>query len=219
MPSSHAILELGLAYAMSSLHAVLELAMHMSCNQCMQFPSSWHICHALITCSSGACAAYAMPPLYAVLEYILGIWHAIIKCNFGACNAYVMHPVIALYCIVLLCVTMYYFHLLCIPLHSKPYRNYGPYSLGPLRHALCHHYIWFWSLSEHMPYPSYMQFCSLGSTCHAIIACSFWTCSTYVMPSLYAVLELAWYMPYHYYMQVWGAQDTYHAIIKCNVGA
>ena len=52
------------------LHAVLELAMYVSCHHCMQFPSLWHICHAIITCSSGACMAYAMPPLHAILECV-----------------------------------------------------------------------------------------------------------------------------------------------------
>ena len=104
-------------------------------------------------------------------------------------------------------------------LHSKPYRHYGPYTLGPLRHAPCHHYIWFWSLSEHMPHPSYMQFCSLRGICHASIVCSFRAGGTYDVPSLHATLELAWHLPYHYYMQVWNAQGTYHAIIKCNFWA
>jgi hypothetical protein len=71
--SSHAVLELGWAYAMSSLHAVLELAIHMPCPHYMQFLSFRHIWHALIVCNSGACMAHAMPPLDTVLEYILGI--------------------------------------------------------------------------------------------------------------------------------------------------
>jgi hypothetical protein len=122
--SSHAILELRWAYAISSLHAVLELA----CYHYMQFLSLWHICHALITCRSGACMAYAMSPL-----------HAIVKCNFRAHDSYALPPVTALYCFLLLCATSGYLILLCIWLHSKPYRHYGPYILGPLMHALCHH--------------------------------------------------------------------------------
>ena len=129
--SSHAILELRWAYAISSLYAVLELA----CYHYMQFLSLWHICHALITCRSGAYMAYAMSPL-----------HAIVKCNFGAHDSYALPPVTALYCFLLLCATSCYLVLLCIWLHSKPYRYYGPYTLGPLMHALCHHYIRFWSL-------------------------------------------------------------------------
>jgi hypothetical protein len=155
--SSHAILELIWAYAISSLHAVLELA----CYHYMQFLSLWHICHALITCRSGACMAYAISPL-----------HAISKCNFGAYNTYAMPPTIALYCFVLLCIILHYFVLLCIWLHSEPYRYYGPYTLWPLRHTLCHHCMEFWSLGEHMPYPLYMQFWGLQGTCHAIIVCS-----------------------------------------------
>jgi hypothetical protein len=94
------------------------------------------------------------------------------------------------YCFVLLCIALYYFGLLCIWLHSKPYRYYGPYTLGPLRHALCHHCMEFWSLSERMPSLSYMQFCSLRDIYPAIIACSFWACNTYGMSSLHAVLKL-----------------------------
>ena len=123
------------------------------------------------------------------------------------------------YCFVLLHVTLYYFMLLCIWLHSEPYRCDGPYTLVPLRHALCHQCIWFWSLGEHMPHPSYMQFCSLRGICHAIIACSFWACSIDGMPSLHAVLELVWHMPNHCYMQVWSAQGIYHSIIECNFWA
>ena len=102
-----------LAYVMSSLHAILELAIYMPCPHYMQFLSLGHICHALIVCSFEACRAHAMPSLHAVLEYILGIWHAIIKCNFGACGTYIMPPVIALYCFMLLCITLYYFVFVC----------------------------------------------------------------------------------------------------------
>ena len=109
MSSPHAVLELVWAWAIPSLHAVLELA----CYHYMQFLSLWHICHALITCSSGACVADVMSPLHTLLEYILGIWYAIIKCNFGACDTYVMTPIIALYCFALLCITSYYVVLLC----------------------------------------------------------------------------------------------------------
>ena len=123
------------------------------------------------------------------------------------------------YCFVLLYVTLYYFVLLCIVLHSKPYRPYGPYTLWPLRHALCHHYMWFWSLGEHMPDPSSMQFCNFRGICHAIITCHFWACGTYGTSSLHAVLGLARHMPCHHYMQIWSAQGTCHTIIKCNFWA
>ena len=209
MSSSYAVLEPGWAYAMSSLHAVLELEMHMPCPHYMQFLSLGHICHALITCSSGACVVYAMPPLHAVLEYTRHMTcHHLMQFR---SLWYICH--VPGYCFVLLYVTLCYLVLLCIVLHSKPYRSYRPYTLWPLRHALCHHYIWFWSLDEHMLQPSYMQFCSLRGICHAIVTCSFWACGTYGMSSLHAILELMGHMPYHHYMQVSSKQGTCHAII------
>jgi hypothetical protein len=57
--------------------------------------------------------AHVMPPLHAVLEYILGICHAIIKCKFGAYDTYAMPPIIALDCFALLCITLEYFVFGC----------------------------------------------------------------------------------------------------------
>jgi hypothetical protein len=123
-------------------------------------------CHILITCSSRACDAYAMPSLHVVAKLmahmpcphymqfwsLYGICHATILCNSGIYWAYGMllwnamvelmihmscPPVIASYCFVMLYIMAYYFVLRCDWLHSKPYRYDKPYTLGPLRHVLC----------------------------------------------------------------------------------
>ena len=86
------------SYAMPSPHAISELGAQMPCPHYMQFLSLVHICHALITCNSGIYWAYAMPTLNEISE----LW-AHMLCP----------PVIALYCIVLLCVPLYYVVLCC----------------------------------------------------------------------------------------------------------
>jgi hypothetical protein len=145
------------------------------------------------------------------------------------------------YCFVLLCITLYYFVLLCIWLHSEPYRYYGPYTLWPLRHALCHHCMEFWSLGEHVLHPTYLQFCSLRGICYAIITCSFWAHSTYHIilhskPFMPYGPETLWpprHVPYPHhmqscrlggheqclhYMQFWSMQGICHAIIHAIAG-
>ena len=72
--SSHAVMELGWASAMPSLFAILELVRHRPCHHYMQFPSLWHMCHALSTCSSGAWA---------------GICHTLVTCSPGALETYI----------------------------------------------------------------------------------------------------------------------------------
>ena len=181
-------------------------------------PGAWlGICHVLITCSSGACNAYAMPYLYVISElrahmpcpHCMQFWslhgtcHATITCSPGiytghmSCHHqmqfrslwYICHA--PNYCFVLLCITSYYFGLLCNWLHSEPYRYYGPYTPGPLRHALCHHCMEFWSLDEHMPLP---------------VTCSSVAWETYALLSLHAVFELATHRVCPHYMQSWSLQ-------------
>lgn len=55
IPSVHAVLELGQAYVIHWLHAVLELLRHISSHHCMQFLSLRHICHIHSIGSSGDC--------------------------------------------------------------------------------------------------------------------------------------------------------------------
>ena len=216
MSSSHAVLELGWAYAMSLLHAVLELAMHIKCNYYMQFPISelmtympcphymqfWSLqglCHATIICSSGRCMAYVMQSLNAISELII----------------YTQYPQlllhIALHCFLSFCITLYHVALWALLTLWALHLGASTTCTMPSLHAV-------WSLGKHMPQPSYMQLCSLRGICHAIIICSFFY-STYAMPLLHAILELAGHMPYHHYMQGWSAQGTCHAIIKNNFWA
>ena len=56
------------AYAMSSLHAISELMVHMACSHYMQFWSSYVICHITIKCRSGVLMAHTMPLLSAISE-------------------------------------------------------------------------------------------------------------------------------------------------------
>ena len=175
---------------MPSLHAVPELARHMSCHQYMQVWSVW------------------------------GRYHAILKCNFWACGAYAMPSTISPYWFALVCITLYCFISYCplsliSPMSPKPWclQDIGhiliicspgawlcicyvlitcssgacnTYAMPPL-HAVS-------ELGAHMPYPHYMQFWSLYSICHATIICSSRMCRAYAMPSLNAISELVIYM-------------------------
>jgi hypothetical protein len=95
--------------------------------------------HALLTCSSGACEAYAVPLLQAVSEpmtymacpqymqfqSLQGICPATITCNSRICGAYAVPSLdtISLHMIhmpcpqLLCCIALYYSVLLCITVH------------------------------------------------------------------------------------------------------
>jgi hypothetical protein len=85
--------------------AVSELVPYVQCPHYMQFWSLHCICYATITFSSGMYGAYAMPPLNAIFE---------LK----------KHMPCPKYYIVLLHITLTYIVILCIILHSGPYRLY-----------------------------------------------------------------------------------------------
>ena len=105
MPAFHVFLKLEWAWATPSLHMALELAKHMPCHHYKQFLSLELICHALITCSSGACGAAA---------------HAALICSSGVHVEYIMSSVNAIFELekhypypqLLLCIALYYFAIL-----------------------------------------------------------------------------------------------------------
>jgi hypothetical protein len=170
MTSPYAVPWIHEAYNMPSLHAVLELARHMSC----------HLLYSTRTCDTSVMSSFHTIPELAVhmpghhyMQFwsTWGIGHALIKCNFWAWEAYAMPSAITSYWFALVCITLYYFILHCTlsfatPIGSKPWCHQD------IGHVLvtCGPRAWLGM----MPCPHYMQFCSLQYICHAIITCLFW---------------------------------------------
>ena len=123
---------------------------HALCHHHMWYGAWVSICHTLVTCSSVAWEAYAIPSLYAVSELIAhmacphyvqcwdlqGICHTTITCRPGVHRAYVMPSLSAISELkkhrphpqLLLCISLYYF----ISLHITSY-----YIALWALHALC----------------------------------------------------------------------------------
>ena len=188
---------------------------HMPCPHYMQFWSLQYICHALIKCSFWAWGTYAMPSLHTVLELVwhmpchhyMQFWNIYWAYDMPSLNAIselVIHmpcpPVIALYCFMLLCITLYYFVLCCILSLIDP-MGLTPCGLQDMHYAII----------------------TCGSGAWVSICCTLVTCNSvaweaHVMPSLHVVSGLTTHMAYPLCMQFWSLRGICHTAITCRSG-
>ena len=178
----------------------------------MQFSSLLCTCHAIIIYNFWACGIYAMPSLHVILELMRhmpyqhfmqvwggwGICHTIIEYIFWACEACDIASNITVNYIVLVHITLY-----CIWLHYIAFQAlqaiwvlslgaFKIYAISSLHSILefgwayamllLHVVLWLVRYVSH------------------IVLWNSWAYDTCPMPSLYAILELAWQMTCHHYM-------------------